>query len=172
MASVQTNDIWSGKGMKKSAFASGVKVGCERLAQKHDQSFLFQKFDIVQQTFQVECKKNTISGDCCFSWSVSGDGFSPGLFALPFFSMNVLRFAYVLSHGNLHIIDVWLKRMESKKKLPYDPQEVPKAKRFRANLSDAFLSGEVSGYLIPCFLMPWMLELQMCLTWLATTNLG
>lgn len=59
--------------------------------------------------------------------------------------MNVLRFAYVLSHGNLHIIDVWLKRMESKKKLPYDPQEVPKAKRFRANLSDAFLSGEVSG---------------------------
>ena len=35
--------------------------------------------------------------------------------------------------------------MESKKKLPYDPQEVPKLKRFRANLSDAFLSGDVSG---------------------------
>ena len=35
--------------------------------------------------------------------------------------------------------------MESKKKLPYDPKEVPKEKRFRANLSDAFLSGDVSG---------------------------
>ena len=34
--------------------------------------------------------------------------------------------------------------MESKKKLP-GPQEVPKAKRFRANLSDAFLSGDESG---------------------------
>lgn len=81
MASVQTNDIWSGKGMKKSAFASGVKVGCERLAQKHDQSFLFQKFDIVQQTFQVECKKNTISGDCCFS---------PGLFQEMLFLLDCL----------------------------------------------------------------------------------
>lgn len=35
--------------------------------------------------------------------------------------------------------------MESKKKLPYDPKEVPKAKRFRANLSDLFLSGDLSG---------------------------
>ena len=29
--------------------------------------------------------------------------------------------------------------------MPYDPKEVPKEKRFRANLSDAFLSGDVSG---------------------------
>ena len=35
--------------------------------------------------------------------------------------------------------------MESKKKLPYDPKEVSKEKRFRANLSDAFLSGDISG---------------------------
>ena len=38
-----------------------------------------------------------------------------------------------------------LKQWNPKKKLPYDPKEVPKEKRFRANLSDAFLSGDLSG---------------------------
>ena len=35
--------------------------------------------------------------------------------------------------------------MHSKKKLPYDPGTLPPDKRFRANLSDLFLSGDLAA---------------------------
>ena len=120
--------------MKKGlGLLSGVKVACGMLAQKHVQSFLFHKFDIVQQTIQTEWQKKTISGDC----------FSLGLFALRFSECIEICFCFVtfeLAHNRC-----LAEKMESKKKLPYDPQEVPEAKRFRANVSDAFLNGDVSG---------------------------
>jgi hypothetical protein len=61
--------------------------------------------------------------------------------------------------------------MHSKKKLPYDPGTLPPDKRFCANLSDLFLSGDLAAQrAIPCLQMPMLLGHTMSLTLLETKD--